>query len=446
MAKTLVPHRENLVLGLTWPIFIELLLQLLVSSADQAMVSGVDPDGVGAIGNASQVVNLMLLVFSVVCTASIILISQHIGARDTKSVAQTYTVSAAVNLALGLAVSLLLVLGGGVIFRLMGVREEFLGRAVLYLRIAGWGMVFQAVYLTFAAFFRSAQMMKETMLVSLLMGIMSIGGNYVLINGLGPLPALGVAGAAISSLCSRAVGAAALVALFYRRFGAVIRLAHLRPFPMELLRRILRIGLPAGGESISYNLSQVSIQTVCNRFAAFAVNTKVYAGILANLCFLFSSAMSLATQVAVARLAGAGDAEGTDRQVRRTMLCSLAVSGTLAVLMAVLCRPLFGLFTKDEQVLRLAQMVMLIQIPLELGRAVNMTMCRALQACGDTRAPMVIGVIGTWLAAVGGSLILGIWLNLGLVGVWVSMAADECLRSVFFLLRWRGGQWKAKRI
>ena len=60
--------QENNVLRLTWPIFIELLLQMLVGNADQIMVGWVDPNGVGAIGNANQVTNLLLLVFSVICT------------------------------------------------------------------------------------------------------------------------------------------------------------------------------------------------------------------------------------------------------------------------------------------------------------------------------------------------------------------------------------------
>ena len=94
------------ILALTWPIFIELLLQLMVGNADQMMVGWHDPNGVGAIGNANQITNLLLLVFSVVCTASMILISQYIGAKDTRKVKQIYAVSLAANLVFGLVVSL----------------------------------------------------------------------------------------------------------------------------------------------------------------------------------------------------------------------------------------------------------------------------------------------------------------------------------------------------
>ena len=134
-----------------------------------------------------------------ICTAATILISQYLGAKSTDRLRETYTVSLLANSIFGLAVSAILVLLCGPIYRLMNVPEEIFDEAVLYIRIIGAGMVFQAVYLTFTAFFRSSQLMKQTMLVSVLVNVLNIGCNALLINGLFGLPALGVAGAAISS-------------------------------------------------------------------------------------------------------------------------------------------------------------------------------------------------------------------------------------------------------
>ena len=103
------PRRPGTTLSLTWPIFIELLLQMLVGNADQIMVGWYDPNGVGAIGNANQITSLLLLVFSVICTASMILIAQYLGAEDTKRVNETYTISLVVNGVFGLAIGGLLI-------------------------------------------------------------------------------------------------------------------------------------------------------------------------------------------------------------------------------------------------------------------------------------------------------------------------------------------------
>ena len=441
---------ENNILALSWPIFIELLLQMLVGNADQIMVGWHDPDGVGAIGNANQITNLVLLVFSVVCTASMILISQYIGARDTKKVNRTYTVALVTNILFGLVVSAVLILGCGGIFRLMVVHESIFEETCTYMRIIGGGMVFQAVYLTFTAFFRSSQMMKETMLVSVLMNCLNIGGNAILINGTGPIPALGVAGAALSSDISRVIGVVVIVILFRKKFGPVIRVQELRPFPAEQFRRLLAIGLPTGGESVSYNLSQICIQTVCNGFAKtvgpYVVNTRVYANMFANITYLFGSALSQAGQVVVARLMGAGDVYKTRESVRFALFASIGVSLGISVLLCIFTRPIYSLFTHDENVLALAQVIMLIEIPLELGRAVNMTMCRALQACGDIKFPIVLCVIFAWVMGVGGSYLFGVTFGLGLAGLWVAMALDECIRAVLFLWRWHTGAWQSKSV
>jgi len=437
---------QNNILALTWPIFIELLLQMLVGNADQIMVGWHDPNGVGAIGNANQITNLVLLVFSVVCTAAMILISQYLGARDTRRVNQTYTASLLMNLVFGVVVSLVLIFLCPVIFRLMGVHQEIFEETCLYMRIIGGGMVFQSVYLTFTAFFRSSQMMKETMAISVGMNCLNIGGNYILINGLGPIPALGIAGAALSSDISRFVGVVVIAILFRKKFGPALSLRHLRPFPWDQFRRLLAIGLPTGGESLSYNGSQICIQSVCNLFAAYVVNTRVYANIFANVTYLFGSALSQACQVVTARLMGAGEPDRTDRNVKRALIISVAVSGVISVLLCVFCRPVYRLFTKDPDILLLAQTIMLIEIPLELGRAVNMVLCRALQACGDIRFPIGICILGAWLVAVGGGYVLGVVFDLGLAGLWIAMACDECMRALLFLWRWRQGGWRSRSL
>ena len=440
------PRRPGTILSLTWPIFIELLLQMLVGNADQIMVGWYDPNGVGAIGNANQITSLLLLVFSVICTASMILIAQYLGAEDTKRVNETYTISLVVNGVFGLAIGGLLIALCGPIFHLMKVPEEIFADTCLYIRIIGGGMVFQSIYLTFTAFFRSSQMMKETMIISVLMNLLNIGGNALLINGAFGLPALGVAGAALSSDISRVIGVVVIALLFRRRFGPVIRLSHLRPFPADQLRRLLRIGLPTGGESISYNLSQICIQSICNHFALFVINTRVYANMFAMLTYMFASAIAQAAQVVVARLMGAERIDEVDRRVKTTLAAAVTISTIVSVVLFLFSTPLLRLFTSDEAVLALFHTIMLIEIPLEVGRAVNIVMCRTLQACGDIRFPITICVISAWLTAVGGGLLLSMSAGLGLAGLWIAMACDECFRALLFLWRWHSRAWCRKRL
>ena len=432
------------ILGLTWPIFVELVLQMLVGNADQIMVGWYDPDSVGAIGNANQITNLLILVFSVVCTAAMILISQHLGAGQRENLGRTCTLSLLVNTVFGGAVMVLLLAGCEPIYRSMGVDDLIFQATCASTRIISVGMLLQAIYLTFTAFFRSHQMMRESMIISVMVNLINIGGNAVFINGAFGLPAMGAAGAALASDLSRLVGVGAIGWLFIRRFPGLLSMGYLRPFPGGEFVRLMKIGIPTGGESVSYNASQICIQSICNRMSLVVVNTRVYANMFAMLSYIFASAIGQAAQVVSANLMGAGRLEEIDRLVKRTLLRALAVSAAVSVALFLLARPVYSLFTTQEGVLALCGTIMLIEIPLELGRAVNIVMCRCLQACGDIRFPIAICILSAWITAVGGGFLLGSVLGFGLPGVWAAMACDECLRAVLFLLRWRSGRWKEK--
>lgn len=429
---------------LTWPIFIELVLQMLVGNADQIMVSQYSTQSVGAIGNANQITNLLIISFSVISMASTILISQYIGSGNREKVEQTYTVSLVLNLMFGLLISLILLFFSKPIFTLMKVPDTLIPETCLYTQIVGGGMVFQAIYLTYTAFFRSNAMMKLTMVVSVIINLLNIGGNYLLINGHGGFPALGVAGAAISSVVSRIIGCILVIIFFRKQTGAKMKISHLRPLPTDLIGKLLRIGLPAGGENISYNLSQICIQAVCNLLPIYVITTRVYANMFANFSYLYASAVAQATQIVVGYLMGARMIQETDRTVKKITTTAVFISLGISTLVYFLCGPLYSLITDDMQIISLAKQICLIEIALEAGRAVNIVMCRTLQAAGDYKFPIFLSLIDVWIVAVGIGYLFSIVLGWGLVGIWIAMAMDECIRAVVLILRWLGGKWRTK--
>ena len=437
-------EKRGTVFSITWPIFVELALQMLVGNADQMMVSRYSQSAVGAIGNANQMIGLLILFFSVVSMASTILITQYIGAGKPEKAEEIYSLSILVNLIAGFAVSALLVFGSRTLYSLMRVPAELMDQTCLYSSIIGGGMVLQALYSTFIAFFRSNAMMKVTMFVSVVLNVTNIGGNFLLINGFGPVPALGAAGAAISSDLSRLLGLLVLILLFRRLVGARISLRALRPFPFRQLARLMRIGIPGGGESISYDFSQLAIQTLCNLFPVFVINTKAFAGTFAMISYLFASAVAQATQVLVGYLMGARRTEETNRRVMATLKLAVAVSLLVSALLWLFSDGLFGLFTSDAEVIRLGKQILAVEVVLEIGRAMNIVLVGALQAAGDVRFPIYVSVVNVWIVAVGAGYLLGIRAGWGLCGIWAAMAADECIRGVILLIRWKRGKWKAK--
>lgn len=439
-------NSRSYLLRLTFPIFIELVLQMLVSNVDQIMVARVSDTAVAAIGNANVVTNLLLISFSVISMAATILITQYIGSGSRERVAQTYTVSMLANGIFGLVISLLLLFGAPALLQLMRLPENILPESSRYLRIIGGGTLLQAIYLTYVSFLRSNGLTRQSMLISVAVNLVNVIGNFLLIGGAFGLPAMGVAGAAVSSVISRILGCLLIIRAFRKLIPERMSLSHLRPFPFEHLWRILKIGLPAGGESVSYNLTQAVIQTMCNLFPVYVITARVYCNMFATLSYIFTSAIGSATQIIVGYLMGARRTADTDQRVNSTLRISCLISFLMSLLLWLGSRPLFGLFTSDPQVLDVCQTIMLIDLFLEQGRAGNIVLFRALQAAGDIRFPVILNVSVVWTVAVGGGFVFSILLGWGLPGLWFAMTLDEIIRAIVSFLRWRSGKWRSKHL
>lgn len=427
-------------LKLTWPIFIEIVLQMLVGNMDQVMVSRYSQNSVGAIGNANQIMNVLLLTFSVISMATTILVSQYLGSNSYQRVAETYTIAIIVNLLFSLIVSGVLVVFNQPVFQWMHVPKELMHESGQYISVIGAFISFQAIFLTFSAFFRSNAWMKESMYISVVINLLNILGNTFLI------PKSGVVGAAISSNISRFVGVVLIILIFIKKSHIKISVRWPKPFPMKQLKSLFAIGLPSAGESLSYNFSQIVIMSFANTFGTITINTKVYAGMFAMLSYLYASAIGQAQQIVVGYFIGAKMLDEAYLGVRKTLNSAVKISLLISTTLFLFSSYIFRLLTDNPEVISLGKIIMGIEIFLEVGRAVNIVLVRALQGTGDIRYPTIVGIVCQWVIAVGGSLVLGVLLDMGLVGIWIGMAMDECIRAVIFMFRWKSGKWRNKRI
>ena len=169
------------------------------------MLSQYSDESVAAVGVVNQIVMFAFLVFEVINIGTSVLCSQYLGAGLRQKMVQVVGVSLCLNLAVGLLVSAILHFGAETLLGWMGLRPELLKYGVGYMQIVGAFAFFQALSLTVSASLRSANKAIYPMLVTVLVNVMNIIGNYTLIFGKFGLPALGAEGAAISTSIARGV-------------------------------------------------------------------------------------------------------------------------------------------------------------------------------------------------------------------------------------------------
>ncbi|MCS0543091.1 MATE family efflux transporter, partial [Aeromonas veronii] len=203
--------------ALTWPIFIELLLHMLMGNADTLMLSMYSDNSVAAVGVANQILSLIIVMFGFIATGTAVLVAQHFGANNEKSAAEVSVVSIIANLVFGLILSLIVFIWSKKLLLLMDLPVELLDEADSYLKIVGLFSFLQALIMTIGAVIRSYGFTRDTMYVTIGMNILNVIGNYIFIFGPFGLPVLGVEGVAISTSISRLVGLLVITYLLVKR-------------------------------------------------------------------------------------------------------------------------------------------------------------------------------------------------------------------------------------
>ena len=442
-----VSPQTRRVFHLSLPIFAELLLQLLVGNMDQFMISRFGSAAVAAIGNGNQVMNVVVIVLETMSSATTILLTQHLGAgKSGEKCNEIATVGVTVSALFSLVMGLVLMCAPHVLFTILRTPADAFDSACLYTRIVGGVVLLQGLYIELCAILRSYTLLKEVVSVSVVMNLLNVAGNAILINGWLGFPRMGVAGAATSTCISKAVGLALVLWTLRRKCGVRFSLKYLRPFPAETCKRLLGIAMPSGAESLSYNVSQIFILRFINLMGTTVIATKVYASMLANVAYVYSIAVAQATQILIGYMLGARKLDEVTRRVWSTIRIALLVSELLTLAIFLLCDPIYSLFTADPAIHALGRQIVLVEFVLEIGRSVNIVMTRGLTTAGDVWYPVLVGIFSMWTVAVLGGWLLGHGLQWGLVGIWIAMACDECLRGALFVRRFHRGKWKEKRL
>lgn len=434
-------EKEPQLFKMSLPIFIELLLQLLVGNIDQVMMSRHSRNAVAAIVNANQVMNLVIILLNMVSMAATVILSRYLGAKDDKNASRTCMLSLCLISVISTVITAVVLLANKQIFLLMKTQPEIMGEARLYLMIVGGFILVQGLYLNFAAILRTYTLMKEVMYVSVMMNLLNIAGNAVLINGLFGLPAMGLAGAAISTVISKIIGLLILIWIFRKKVRLTLGVGLLRPFPWRLLENMCKIAIPSGAECFSYQMSQLCILGIINTFGTVVTAAKGYCSILANFSYLYALALSQATQIVIGYLCGQKRIKEIKKKVFSTMRVCMGICFCGTFLLFINSDLVFRIFTDNPEILALGKKILFLEFFLEFGRSINNILTRSLIAVGDVKTPMIAGIAGQWLIAFSLSYVFGKEMGLGLPGVWIAMALDECTRALIYVIRFGKRKW-----
>ena len=429
---------------LTVPVFIEMALVMMLGAVDTVMLSRYSDNSVAAVGLDNQLMSLVFLVYQFFFLVAAILCAQYIGAGLRKRLVQVVGMAIVVNFLLGLVVSALLFFYAEGLLKMMGLRPELMGDGVTYLRLTGALSFFQALSLTFSASLRSADKVVYPMVVTGIVNVFNVFGNYALIFGHWGCPQLGVEGAAIATAASRALAMVLLACIHFKVHIPRFPLHYFRPMPWQELKNLLKIGIPAMSENISYNLSQVVITIFINQISNEALAARTYCANMIMFVYLFCLSITQGGDILIGHLVGQQRHQAAYILGNYFFRWSMVITITGSIVLALSGHSLLSAFTNNQEIIQMGVWVLVVDVFLEIGRTANIFASSTLRATGDTVYPFIVGVIFQWSVAVGLSYFIGIPLGYGLVGMWIGFALDESIRGVILMRRWRSGKWKTK--
>lgn len=371
-----------------FPIVFGTLFQQIYNTADTVVVGRfVGKEALAAVGgSASQIVNLIVGFFVGLCSGATVIISQFYGAKDEKNLKLTLHTAFGFSTLAGIVIGLAGFLLSERLLEMMNTPSEVMKDSILYLHIYFAGILFNLIYNMGAGILRAVGDSKRPLYVLIVTCIMNIILDILLVV----LFEMGVAGVAFATVVSQAVSAVLVVwMLVGTKEIYQLRLTEIRIYKKHL-KGFLRIGIPAGLESVMYNISNILIQVFVNDLGTDTVAAWGTLGKIDAFFWMVLNAFSISITTFVGQNYGAGRFERMRKSVRVCMGMSLISSVAISGLLLTVGKNIFGLFTTDQAVIRIGSHMISFLLPAYSIYVIIAILSGALRGAGKVLVPMLL--------------------------------------------------------
>lgn len=431
---------------LIFPLIIEQFLVAAVGMADAVMVASCGEAAVSGISLVDSINILFITIFSALATGGAIVTSQYIGKNDGKNanLAAWQLILITTTVALGI-MSLGLVFRNPILYGVFGsIDANVMTNSQIYFFWTVISFPFLGIYNAGAALFRAMGNSKVPMLISALVNLINVAGNAILIFGF----SMGVAGAAISTLIARGIGAVIILLLLRFRPGK-IKITSLIDFRFRghMIKNILGVGIPNGLENSMFQIGKILLQSLVATFGTAAMAANAVGGNIALWAQIPGNAISLAMVPIIGQCIGAGETKQATHYAKKLLITAYIAMGVLQLLNIVFVNQLVGIFNLTPETSALTVELLIVSSVMSIiFWPASFTLPNALRAAGDVKFTMIVSIISMWIFRIAFGYILGLFFNMGVMGTWIAMTIDWAVRCICFLIRTKSGKWLTKKL
>lgn len=378
-----------------FPILFGTFFQQLYNTAD-AMVVGryVGKEALAAVGGATgTLINLMVGFFVGLSSGATVIISQYYGAQKAVKVGYAVHTSIAFCLVMGTFMMAAGIVGAPSILKMMGTPDEIMEYAVLYIRIYFIGIIPNLIYNMGAGILRAVGDSKRPLYFLMTSCVTNIVLDLVLVIVFN----IGVAGAALATIASQLVSAVLVIIVLIRSDDVFRLIPKQIRLDQRMIKRIIRIGLPAGLQSVMYNFSNIIIQTSVNSLGTDTVAAYTAYGKIDSLFWMIISALGISITTFVGQNFGAGKMDRVYKGIRICFGITIAATIIISGLLYCFGMYVFYLFTNDPLVIEIGMKILHFIVPTFIAYVTIEIYSGALRGVGDCWVPMLLTGIGVCL-------------------------------------------------
>ncbi|MGM0471230.1 MAG: MATE family efflux transporter [Bacillota bacterium] len=427
---------------LSWPIILSNLMHMTYNLVDTIWVGKVGAKAVAAISLSFPIIFVLLSLGIGFTIAGTTLVAQYTGAKRPQKVNQVVGQIFSFVLSIAIIFSIIGFIWAPLLLSWLGAASDVLPLAVNYMRIIFSGMIFMFLFIIFSALLRGSGNSITPMKLMFGSTLLNIILDPLLIFGVGIIPPLGVSGAAIATITSRAI--AALIGIYYLwqgRYGIKLKLEALKP-NWNLIKEIIKIGAPSAIEQSTRGLGMTAIMSIVANFgtltvAAFGICTR-----LLSLVIMPSRGFSTAVTTMVGQNLGANKIKRAEKSTYISVVINFILLTVVGVIFYFTPQLIIKIFNDNPTVIQIGASFLKINSLLFGFMGTLIVVNGGFRGAGNTLAAMFFSIFSLWIIRIPLAQLLSTNFNWGANGIWWSFLFSNLLGGLIALGWFSTGSWK----
>ena len=439
------------IFALAWPTMLEQLMQTAVQYIDTAMVGSLGTEATAAVGATTTVGWLIGSSIAALGVGFLSFIAQAYGAGDKERASRTASQAVLTVLIVGIFFTALTLSLSKMVPRWMQVDPAIQDLASRYFFILYTPMLARTASIIFGTMLRAVGDTKTPMRVGIVMNIINIILNFILIYPTRSISIFGlsftmfgagwgVIGAAAASSVSFFFGGIAITRALWKHPVISPKGQKLKP-DVQVLRPCLRVALPNMLQRFGTSLGYVAFAAMINSTGEISTAAHTIANTVESAFYIPGYGMQTAAATLAGNALGAGDKQKMKDLARMIMLLEVGMMIISGGLLFIFAPAMVGIFSKNEDVIRLGSTVLRMVALSEPFYGVSIIIEGMLQGVGKTVTPFIFNIIGMWGIRIVGTFICTQLLGYGLVSAWACMIGHNLLLFVLFVIHYLRGRW-----